>query len=121
MQNLYLADQVIRYLINSPPRMQYASMPPEVREMLAAAGVLNAMPEGPPAPRADQGYFDSPGPTWEWPEVGPGDFTFPQNSAQTTLRSLSAVMLSAKLNGDRMLSESLLHCIAIRMNSSPRL
>ena len=47
-------------------------MPREVREMLAAAGVLDAMPPGPAAPRVDQGYFDAPGPTWEWPEPGPG-------------------------------------------------
>ena len=53
---------------------QMGAMPDEVRAMLQAAGVLDAMPLGPPAPMdlEPRSYYDTPGPDWVWPETTAG-------------------------------------------------
>jgi hypothetical protein len=49
-------------------------MPEEVRAMLEAAGVLDAVPPGPPAPidLEPRSYYDTPGPDWVWAEPTKG-------------------------------------------------
>ncbi len=49
-------------------------MPAEVRALLEAAGVQEAMPPGPPAPidLEPRSYYDTAGPDWVWGEPTEG-------------------------------------------------
>lgn len=82
--------------------------------MLEAAGVLGAMPEGPPAPmEPDLGFFDPPGPTWEWPEPGPGAPLLSYFAPQNPLNITQARESTCEWPGaGPWCADALLHCTA---------